>query len=333
MLLIYAGSYSEDFAKLLANKSLKYRKIGEVFLIDGSEEDILDALYDAEEHLLKEIKLTFAKPEELKDPKLLLNLGFKSIGFKDFVETKIFTDLSKILGEAQTFFHAIVSTKTKKVFGFEALCRTKIPVWKLFQMSDRVAFISDYYCREKALLEFKARFFGNYKLFLNFHPKFLKDPLENAGELEATLRIKGIDPHLIVVEIDEYDGMDIKALKMIRSFLKSAGISVALDDVGAGYAGLYQLVEINPDIAKLDMNLVRDVHKDRLKQSILKALVQACKDAGIRVLAEGVEKREELEFFLELDVDFIQGFIFSKPDPYPKIRQIEELAYNSISSY
>jgi len=124
-----------------------------------------------------------------------------------------------------------------------------------------------------------------------------------------------------------------KHIGQSRSFLKSTGISVALDDVGAGYAGLYQLVEINPDIAKLDMNLVRDVHNDRLKQSIVKALVQACKDAGIRVLAEGVEKREELEFFLELDVDFIQGFIFSKPDPYPKIRQIEELAYNSISSY
>ncbi|QID33455.1 EAL domain-containing protein [Pampinifervens florentissimum] len=50
-------------------------------------------------------------------------------------------------------------------------------------------------------------------------------------------------------------------------------------------------------------------------------------------LVDGVEKKEELEFFLELDVDFIQGFIFSKPEPYPKIRQIEELAYNSISSY
>ncbi len=329
--LIYAGTHSEEFEKMMSEKGLGYEKLGDVFGIDCLEENVMEALSEMPEDFLRDLRIAICSPEDRKDPIALLNLGFKSMNLKDFLEDKVFKSLSHVLGEARAFFHAIISTQTKKVFGFEALCRTQVPIWKLFEVSSRIAFISDHYCREKALLEFKSRFFrGKYHLFLNFHPKFLKDPLENVGELEANLHTKGIDPRLIVVEIDEYEGMDIKALKLISSFLKKAGIGVALDDVGAGYSGLYQLVEINPDIAKLDMQLIRDVHKDKLKQSILKGVVQACKDAGIKVLAEGVEKREELEFVLEVGVELIQGFIFAKPEPFPKIKQIEEIAYNLI---
>ncbi len=331
MFLVYAGDSFQEIQEALRNAGISYKVLGRVFLLDCLEDELVSALSSLDERTLKNIKVSTANPEDLKRADALLSVGFKSVTIENLLEDRMFKNLSTVLGNVETFFHAIVERSSRKIFGFEALCRSEVPVWKLFKISDRIAFVTDYYCREKALLEFRARFFGSYHLFLNFHPKFLRDPLENVGELEATLETKGINPRQVVVEIDEYEGMDLKALKLIRDFLKAGSIKVALDDVGAGYAGLYQLVEIHPDIAKLDMQLVRDVHKNKLKQAIIRALVKACKDVGIRVLAEGVEKKEELDLLLELEVDLFQGFIFAKPDPYPNIKEIEKVSYNLLS--
>lgn len=329
MFLVYANDLYQEVVEPLKAYGVRYKFIGRVFLVDCEEEKLIDALSSLPDRVMKNIKIVNVSIEELKKPESLLNIGFRALTLEEYLENKLFSELTKVLGSVETYFQAILD-KEKKLYGFEALCRSEVPVWKLFKVSDRVAFLTDYYCREKALLEFRSRFYGGYHLFLNFHPKFLKDPLENVGELEANLEMKGIDPKFVVVEIDEYEGMDLKALRLIRDFLKGGGIKVALDDVGAGYAGLYQLVEIHPDIAKLDMELVRDVHQNKLKQAIVKGIVQACKESGIMVLAEGIEKKEELQFLLDLDVDLFQGFLFAKPDPYPRIKEIEKKAYNLL---
>ncbi|MCX8059600.1 MAG: EAL domain-containing protein [Aquificaceae bacterium] len=306
------------------------RMLGSLLTLDCSRGQLLELLNTVPVEILKKLKISTASEEDLKSPYRLLEIGFRAVEAEKFVEEGMFEHLMEVTGGVETYFHAIVEAKTGKVFGFEALCRAQVPVYKLFKISDRVAKITEYLCREKALLEYVARFDQTYHLFLNLHPKFFRDPLEHVGELETSFQLKGVPPRSVVVEINEYEGMDLNAMKMIKEFLKNAGVKMALDDVGAGYAGLYQLIEINPDIAKLDIELVRDVHRNPLKANILRKLVEACKDSGIITLAEGVEKKEELEFLLEVGVDLLQGFIFAKPNPYPSVSEIEKKAYNLL---
>ncbi|MFN3870672.1 MAG: EAL domain-containing protein [Aquificaceae bacterium] len=311
-----------------------FKTFGSVFLLNTSTEQFLNIIENFPQEVLKSIRLYVydkEKPIEIAD---IIEAGFNSVSIDELLEDHMFKNLSQVLGSGKIYFHAIIDVKTKKIYGFEALCRLPIPIYKLLKLSDRIAFLADNFCRERALLEF-SRLYSSlpYYLFLNFHPKFLKNPLEDLGGIVNSIIGKNINPSRVVVEIDEYEGMDLKSLKLIRDFLKMEKIQVALDDVGAGYSGLYQLIEINPDIAKLDMAIVKDIHKHTIKQSVVKGLVSSCKSVGIKVLAEGVEKREELEFLLNLEVDLIQGFIFAEPDPYPNVKKIEKVAYDLISQY
>ncbi|MDW8032116.1 MAG: EAL domain-containing protein [Aquificaceae bacterium] len=330
MYLIYTEEHGDLILRSLKDAGLSPKTIGKLFLVDGSKSQLLEAISQLPQEVLKRLKISSASEEDFKKPHRLLEIGFKSVDAETFVENSMFENLMKVVGNVETYFHAIVNAKTGKIFGFEALCRAQVPVYKLFKVSDRIAMITDYFCREKALLEYNSRFSQVHHLFLNMHPKFFNDPLEHVGELEASFQLKGIAPHMVVLEINEYEGMNLNALKMIREFLKNTGVKMALDDVGAGYAGLYQLVEISPDIAKFDMELIRNVHENTMKGIILKKLVEACKDSGIITLAEGVEKREELDFLLNIGVELLQGFIFAKPDPYPNIKEIEKRAYNLL---
>ncbi|MFN3472251.1 MAG: EAL domain-containing protein [Aquificaceae bacterium] len=333
MIILYCKDSGEAIKQTISLLNIPFKTIGDVFLLNVEVEQFLNLLEHFPQDVLRKLRLYVYNEEtpEIKVEKLI-EAGFNSISIDELLEDHMFKNLSQILGGGKIYFHAIIDVKRKKLYGFEALCRLSIPIYKLFKVSNRIALLVDNYCRELALLEFsKFHSYYPYSIFLNFHPKFLKEPLENVGSFIANLMNKGIDPSEIVVEIDEYEGMELKSLKLIRDFLKAERIRVALDDVGAGYSGLYQLTEIHPDIAKIDMALVRDIHKHIVKQSVLKGLVEACKSAGIKVLVEGVEKREELEFILNLDVDLIQGFIFGKPDPYPNVKEIEKLAYDLLS--
>ncbi|MFN7065583.1 MAG: EAL domain-containing protein [Aquificaceae bacterium] len=311
---------------------IPFKTIGNLFILDIDTEQFLGFTENFPKDVLQNIRLYIYDKDGPIKVEDLIEAGFNSISLDSLLEDYLFKNLSQVMGEGQVCFHAIISSKEKKIGGFEALCRLPIPICKLFKVSDRIALLLDSYCRERALLEFRRKFLSRpYFLFLNFHPKFLKSPLENAVEIVVSLANKGIAPSRLVVEINEYEGMDIKSLKLIRNFLRREGVKVALDDVGAGYAGLAQLTEMHPDIVKLDMALVRDVHKSLVKQSVVKGLVSACKSSGIEVLAEGVEKKEELEYLLSLGVDLIQGFLFAKPSPHPSIREIEKLAYNLLT--
>lgn len=331
-MILYFRGPAELMKDILSSSSVPFKDMGDLFLLYLDAEQFIHLAETFPPDVAKRVKISVCNEEEPLKAETLIRAGFNSVSLDEFLEDHLFKNLSYVLGNSQVYFHAIIDVKRGKIYGFEALTRMPIPIYKLFKISDRIALLADYYARENVLLEFTRKYYhSSYHLFLNFHPKFLKNPLENVGEILASLNNKDINPSRIVVEIDEYEGMDIKSLKLIREFLKAEGVKVALDDVGAGYSGLYQLTEIHPDIAKLYMGLIRDVHKHPVKQSILAGLVAACRSAGIRVLAEGVETIEELSYLVSLDIDLVQGFLFAKPDPYPNIKEIEELARNTLS--
>ena len=88
---------------------------------------------------------------------------------------------------------------------------------------------------------------------------------------------------------------------------------VAIDDLGAGYASLNSVAELEPEVIKLDMVLVRDVHLHPLRQRLVRALLGAAEELGVAVIAEGVETREELACLVEIGCDLFQGWLFARP--------------------
>ena len=301
--------------------------MGNIFLLKVDTHGLMNLLIDLPAEAMKSMKIhEFEEWMNLNIENILLAIPDFATA-KEFMENYIFSNLSQILSTNQLHFHAIIDAKTKKIYGFESLCRLSLPIIKLLRISERVALLTENYCREEAIIEFGRRYPNtSYHLFLNFSPKLLKEPVDSVGELLAFIQTKEINPSRIVVEICEYEEIDIKAIKFIRDVLKREGIKVALDDVGTANSCLHQLVEIYPDIAKVDMSLIRDIHKYPIKQAVLTGLVSACKSADIKVLVEGIEKKEELDCIVRLDVDLLQGFLFAKPEPHPNIREIEDLA-------
>ena len=93
---------------------------------------------------------------------------------------------------------------------------------------------------------------------------------------------------------------------------------IAIDDLGAGYAGLTSYTALEPDIVKLDMSLVRDVDRDRKKEAVVRSMTSLCKDLGMLVVAEGVETVGERDALVEIGCDLLQGYLLAKPGrPFP----------------
>jgi EAL domain-containing protein (putative c-di-GMP-specific phosphodiesterase class I) len=103
--------------------------------------------------------------------------------------------------------------------------------------------------------------------------------------------------------------------------LRELGFRVAVDDLGAGYSGLSSFAQLEPEVVKLDMSLVRDVNQSNTKQKLIRSMTAVCKDMGSLVVAEGVETIEERECLVELGCDLLQGYLLAKPGPpFPEVK-------------
>lgn len=151
-------------------------------------------------------------------------------------------------------------------------------------------------------------------LSLNFLPTTL-DTLPDAisSTLEAAERC-GIPAASLILEISEGEVIENPArfAAKINAF-RASGLRFAIDDFGAGYAGLNLLCEFQPDIVKLDMALVRDIDIKGPRQAIAKAVLQVCNDLGLEVVAEGVETEAEFQWLARRQVTLFQGYLFGEP--------------------
>ena len=100
--------------------------------------------------------------------------------------------------------------------------------------------------------------------------------------------------------------------EILREY-KRCGFKTAIDDFGAGYAGLKLLADFQPDIVKIDMDLVRDIDSKRARQIIVRNLVSLCADLGTRGIAEGVETAAERDFLLDSGIHLMQGYLLGRP--------------------
>ncbi len=146
-------------------------------------------------------------------------------------------------------------------------------------------------------------------VFVNIHPLDLSDELLFSPD--APLSKCASD---VVLEITERASLDeVPEIRSRVARLKDLGYRIAIDDLGAGYAGLTSFAALEPDLVKLDMALIRGVDTKPLQQRLIRSLVEACHDFGILVLAEGIETAAGRDSLLDLDCDLLQGFLFGYP--------------------
>jgi EAL domain-containing protein (putative c-di-GMP-specific phosphodiesterase class I) len=125
----------------------------------------------------------------------------------------------------------------------------------------------------------------------------------------------------VVLEITERASLDdVPEARTKVAELREMGFRIALDDLGAGYAGLTSFAQLEPEFVKLDMSLVRDIHKSSVKQKLVRSMTELCKDMGVTVIAEGIELEEERDSIVDLDCDLLQGYFVARPGPaFPEV--------------
>jgi EAL domain-containing protein (putative c-di-GMP-specific phosphodiesterase class I) len=129
----------------------------------------------------------------------------------------------------------------------------------------------------------------------------------------------------ITVELTEHTQVsDYVALTEVTDRLRAAGIGIAVDDAGAGYASLSHVLQLRPDIIKLDITLVRDIDTDPVRTALARALASFAHDTGAQLIAEGIETYAEHEKLRSLGVELGQGYFMARPGPLPS-RHIEPL--------
>jgi len=218
-------------------------------------------------------------------------------------------------------FQPIVRASDRSIFGYEALLRSSEPALPhpgaVLDAAERLNALPRLgrVIRERAAQPMLAAE-PSWLLFLNLHPEDLLDPVlhaENTTLAELAPRV--------VLEITERASLHkVGDLRARIAALRERGFRVAVDDLGAGYAGLSSFAQLEPDIVKLDMTLVRDVHKTPVKQKLVASMTSVCKELGLLVVAEGVECAEERDVLIDVGCDLLQGYHFAKPGkPFPSV--------------
>jgi EAL domain-containing protein (putative c-di-GMP-specific phosphodiesterase class I)/ActR/RegA family two-component response regulator len=217
-------------------------------------------------------------------------------------------------------FQPIVSWADRSVFGYEALVRTAEPALArppdLIGAAERLRRLPELgrAVREAVALHMQK---ASGSIFVNLHAADLLD--EHLLDPQSSLSAHA---SRVVLEITERAGLDeVKDARARIESLKRMGYRIAVDDLGAGYAGLNSFAQLEPQIVKLDMALVRGVDQAPTKRKLVQSIVALCRDLGIVSVAEGVETASERDTLAELGCDLLQGYLFAKPErgfPLPR---------------
>lgn len=248
--------------------------------------------------------------------------------------------INHLLDEERIYFsfQPIISMKTGEIVAYEALMRTDMENFKspveIFTVAK-----SQSKLKPLEILVFKKIFqtlhekesqFKNKKIFVNSIPSHMikfDEILDLSDKYPFNLQN-------LVIEVTESEQEIFETMTDNIRNIRGLGIKIALDDFGKGYSSEMRILEVDPDIIKVDMELIRDIHLRSDKEKLLSNLISYCKPRNIQVLAEGVEKIEELEKIHEKGVDLVQGFLIGMPDTDFKglSKQAKEHLYKVIGN-
>ncbi|MGZ3181066.1 MAG: EAL domain-containing protein [Telluria sp.] len=213
-------------------------------------------------------------------------------------------------------FQPIVDIERRTVFAHEALVRGPLGEGAgtvLSQVTEENRYRFDQACRVKAIKGASALGIRE-PISINFLPNAIYKPeLCIRTTLEAA-RAHDFPLDRIIFEVTEGERVeDGKWFAQILREYRRCGFRTAIDDFGAGYAGLKLLADFQPDIVKLDMDLVRGIEHSRARREIVRALVRLCEDMAITVVAEGIETAIERDILRDAGIGLMQGYLFARP--------------------
>lgn len=216
-------------------------------------------------------------------------------------------------------YQPIVRGADKTIFGYEALLRSNeksLPhPGAILDAAERLGRLPELGRKIRAAAAAPMIAGSSTALFVNLHARDLTD-----DDLLSSKSPLAQIANQVVLEITERASLDeVPDARAKVAELRRMGYRIAIDDLGAGYAGLTSFVALEPELVKLDMSLVRDVEKTPTKRKLIRSIATLCKDLGITVVAEGVETAAERDVVMELGCDLLQGYLLAKPGkPFPE---------------
>jgi EAL domain-containing protein (putative c-di-GMP-specific phosphodiesterase class I) len=211
-------------------------------------------------------------------------------------------------------FQPIVCWSEKRTHAFEALVRTDEPSLSrpdhFFNAAEQLHRVQELgRTIRRAVAQAAVNAPADALIFVNLHANDLTD-----DELYAASAPLATFAERIVFEITERTSLDkMSDIQERMAALRARGYRIAVDDLGAGYAGLSSLASLQPEVVKLDMSLVRGVDQQPIKQRLVASLQTLSGPLGIRVVAEGVETQAERDTLVAIGCDLFQGYLFAKP--------------------
>lgn len=214
-------------------------------------------------------------------------------------------------------YQPIVDLKTKSIYAFEALMRPRstiitspVDILRVARSQSQLYRV-EFMTWTQSIAQFHAfhETFPKARLFINSIPSIpMLDDLTRSLEQAYTEYLP-----LLVIEMIETDEIEQHYLETKQQFAKHWNAHIAIDDFGSGYSNDSTLLNVAVNYIKIDMMFVRDIHKDETRQKLVENMISFAHRQNIRVIAEGVEIKEELQQLMRMGVDFVQGYYLGKP--------------------
>lgn len=213
-------------------------------------------------------------------------------------------------------FQPIVDVVNQSVYAYEALVRGtggEGAMSVLEKVNERNRYTFDQICRVKAV-KLAARLDMQALLSINFMPNAVYQAEYCIRTTLAAAKTYNFDTRKIIFELTENEELtSVEHLASIIEAYQEMGFSTAIDDFGAGYSRYNIMVASPPDILKLDIGLVRNIHDEPNKQAVVSGIITMMKQLGGRIVAEGVETEEEYFWLRSQGITLFQGFLFARP--------------------
>lgn len=237
--------------------------------------------------------------------------------------------------ELELYYQPRVNTKTGRIQGVEALLRWNHPEWGMVSPADFIpiaeetgfihpltTWVVQTACKQ--IWAWKQQGITPVPISINVTAKLFisEDFVRN---MQNALEETAVEGNWIEVEITETSILDNERLvELSIDRLKKLGLNVSIDDFGTGYSSLAYLSHFKVDVLKIDRSFMRDIITNQSNATIVKSIIHLAHGLGMKVVAEGVETNEQIDFLREHDCDELQGYAFSKPVPLAELMPLLE---------
>jgi EAL domain-containing protein (putative c-di-GMP-specific phosphodiesterase class I) len=241
----------------------------------------------------------------------MFRLEGKHLGDRASLEAR----LARAMETLWIAYQPIISWSRRTTFAYEALVRNEEPTLRsppdLFEAAERLGRLQDL---GRVVRDRVARTLDEQPmsalLFINLHAMELDD-----DSLITAAAPLSRHAGRVVLEVTERAPLEkIRDVTARVAQLRELGYRIAVDDLGAGYAGLTSFAHLEPEVVKVDMSLIRDIDRSPMKQKLLRSIVTLCRDLGIEIIAEGVETEAERDALVSVGGDLCQGYLFARPE-------------------